>query len=445
MDVSLHDALREAADPTSLMRRVAEQAVTLIPGADGASLEVRIDDNTLEYVAAVGTLAPFNGLRLSIHTSLSGLSALTGEMVRSDDARADPRADREAIVRTGVVSLLALPLTSGTDRVAVLKVTAQRPSAFTASDDHVLTSLAEFVRRALDVASELARVTTVLLASSHSEEERLQTARFVAEVMRPGLVDDIVGHQRVKDVLDNTSLQMVVQPIADMCTGEVQIAEALARFTAAPARGPDQWFAEAHRVGLGLQLELAAVHEALGLLPLLPSGVSLSVNVAPVVLASGGVLDLVGQRYRDRLVLEITEHHTIDPLTLLGPLERIREAGIRIAIDDTGSGYASLSSLLRIKPDIIKLDRDLVRGIDHDPVRRAMARALVHFALEDSVAALVAEGIETEAEATTLVELGITLGQGFFFGRPAPVEQLTADPTWHMVRPLHRVKGSATA
>lgn len=286
MDVSPYDALREAADPTTLMRRVSEQALTLIPGADGASLVIRIDDDTLECVAAVGTMSPHNGLRLRINQSLSGESALTGQLIRSDDVAQDPRVDPAATRRTGVASLLALPLSETSDRVVVLAVTSQRVNAFTPSDDHVLISLAEFVRRALDVAAELARVTTVLLASSHSQEERLQTARFVAEVVRPGLVDDIVGHRRVRDVLETTSMEMVVQPIADMRSGEVRMAEALARFTVAPSRGPDQWFAEAHRVGLGLQLELAAVQGALDLIASLPDSVALTVNVAPVVLAS---------------------------------------------------------------------------------------------------------------------------------------------------------------
>ncbi len=69
MDVTLHDALREVADPTTLMRRVAEQALALIPGADGATLAVRVDDDTLECVAAVGAMSSHNGLRLRLSPS----------------------------------------------------------------------------------------------------------------------------------------------------------------------------------------------------------------------------------------------------------------------------------------------------------------------------------------------------------------------------------------
>ncbi len=436
---ALQEAIREASDPTLLMQRVTEQAVALLPNADGASLEIKTDEHTLEYVAAVGTLREFNGLRLGIGGSLSGLAVRTGEITRTDDARIDPRVDIEAVQRTGVVSMLALPLRSGTDQVAVLKVTSQTSHAFGPDADHALEALADFLRTALNLASELARVTTTLLAAGAADGPQtpgLQSARFVAEVMRPGLVDDIIGHRRIREILSTTKMDMVLQTIADLTTGEIVFVEALTRFVTTPARSPDLWFAEAHRVGLGLQLELAAVHNAVALLDHIPEQVGLCINLGPVALRSAGLLDLIPDHQRQRVVFEITEHEAVDPIALSGPVNQLREAGIRIAIDDTGSGYASLSTLLRIKPDIIKLDRDLVRGVDHDPVRRALARALVHFTKEDSVATVIAEGIETEAEAATLVALGVPLGQGYFLGRPAPVGQLDWARTWHMLRPL---------
>ena len=115
-------------------------------------------------------------------------------------------------------------------------------------------------------------MTTTLLAAGASESAptQMQSARFVAEVMRPGLVDDILGHQRIRDVLSTTKMEIVVQPIVDLQTGKTRFVEALARFVATPPRSADQWFAEAHRVGLGLQLELATVHNAIALLDHLP-------------------------------------------------------------------------------------------------------------------------------------------------------------------------------
>lgn len=436
---ALQEAIREASDPTLLMQRVTQQALALLPRADGASLEIKTDEDTLEYVAAAGTLKEFNGLRLGIHSSLSGLAVLTGRTTRTDDARIDSRVDSQAVRRTGAVSILAQPLRSGNDQIAVLKVTSQTPNAFTPDDDHILESLADFLCTALSLASEVARVTTTLLAAGATDElddADLQSARFVAEVMRPGLVADILGHHQIREILSTTKMEVVLQPISDLGTGEIRYVEALTRFITTPPRSPDLWFAEAHRVGLGLQLELAAVHNAVSLLDHIPEAVSLCINIGPVALRSPGLLDLIPEHHRSRVVLEITEHEALDPIAATGPLDQLRDCGVRIAIDDTGSGYASLSTLLRIKPDIIKLDRELVRGIDHDPVRRALGRALVHFAQEDSRAIVIAEGIETEAEATTLVSLGVPLGQGYFLGRPCPVSHVNWGHTWHMLQPL---------
>ncbi|MHB1717838.1 MAG: EAL domain-containing protein, partial [Acidimicrobiales bacterium] len=92
-------------------------------------------------------------------------------------------------------------------------------------------------------------------------------------------------------------------------------------------------------------------------------------------------------------------------------------------IDDTGNGFASLSLILEVGPEIIKLDRRLTAGIDLDPIRRALASALVTFG-NDTAAEVVAEGIETEGELQTLTELGIARGQGFYLARPGTLEDV---------------------
>jgi EAL domain-containing protein (putative c-di-GMP-specific phosphodiesterase class I) len=87
-------------------------------------------------------------------------------------------------------------------------------------------------------------------------------------------------------------------------------------------------------------------------------------------------------------------------------------------VDDAGAGFASFSHILRLRPNVIKLDIDLTRGVDTDPVRQALTRALVDFA-RDIDAHLIAEGIETRAEHDALLGLGVPLGQGFLIARPA--------------------------
>ncbi|HUZ29382.1 MAG TPA: EAL domain-containing protein, partial [Solirubrobacteraceae bacterium] len=90
----------------------------------------------------------------------------------------------------------------------------------------------------------------------------------------------------------------------------------------------------------------------------------------------------------------------------------------RVAIDDTGSGYSSLQHLLRLRPEVVKLDTALTRGVDTDPVRRALAAALVSFTSEIG-ALLIAEGIETAGELAVMRQLGVPLGQGFHLARPS--------------------------
>ena len=219
-------------------------------------------------------------------------------------------------------------------------------------------------------------------------------------------------------------LQMVYQPIVDLATGSVVGAEALARFNAAvadePARGPDAWFGEADAVGRGTELELLAIELAVAGIDALPAGAYLSMNVSPHTILSGELDACLGSVPPGRLVLELTEHAPIEEYAdLVCALERLRQAGLRLAIDDAGSGYASFRHILQLRPDIIKLDQSLIRDIDLDPGRRALAMALITFAGETG-SRIVAEGVETERELAVLRALGVTTAQGYLLGRPAP-------------------------
>jgi EAL domain-containing protein (putative c-di-GMP-specific phosphodiesterase class I) len=106
---------------------------------------------------------------------------------------------------------------------------------------------------------------------------------------------------------------------------------------------------------------------------------------------------------------------------LLAELAPLRALGLRVAIDDAGAGYSGLRHILAVEPDTVKLDISLTRGIDQDRKRRALASALIAFAREINVG-MIAEGVETAAELKTLTELGVGHAQGFFLGRPMPLE-----------------------
>ena len=238
-----------------------------------------------------------------------------------------------------------------------------------------------------------------------------------------------VSRQRIERVLHGEDcIRIVYQPIVDLVSGAVVGFEALSRFASSPPRPPDQWFAEAASVGLGIELELHALRAALAERHRMPEEVYLSLNVSPQTAMSPLLFDLLEGSPCERIVLEVTEHVGIEDYDALSEsLRRLRSRGVRIAIDDAGSGYASLRHILNIRPDIIKLDIALTRGIDVDPARQALAVALVSFR-QDIGAVLVAEGIETQSELDMLVHLGLQHGQGYHLGRPGDLPLFRSAP-----------------
>jgi diguanylate cyclase (GGDEF)-like protein/PAS domain S-box-containing protein len=228
-------------------------------------------------------------------------------------------------------------------------------------------------------------------------------------------------HQReeiVSVLEDPAALAIAFQPIVDLRTGDVAGYEALSRFRDAQSRPPDAWFAQAHRCGLGYDLEARALAAALAV-PGRPSGTYLTVNVSPSALTSDAVARVLPERLDD-LVIEITENEVLteDP-AIAAALAAIRRRGARLAVDDTGSGYAGLTSVMRLAPDVIKLDRTLVAGVAGDPVKAALIESFVRYAREID-ADVCAEGIEDLEDLARLADLDVAYGQGFGLGRPAP-------------------------
>lgn len=218
-----------------------------------------------------------------------------------------------------------------------------------------------------------------------------------------------------------------LQPICSLGQGAVVGFEALARFTTTPVLPPDRWFADAEPVGLRTTLELLAVTKALALLPDLPEPLYLAVNASPATAVSDGFSALIEPRDASRVVVEITEAAPIDDYDrFAGSLQRVRKLGVRLAIDDAGAGFASLRHILNLAPDLIKLDRTLIAGIERDRPRQALAAGLISLA-EVLGASIVAEGIESDGQLAALRALGVEHGQGFFLGLPrAPVGALEA-------------------
>jgi EAL domain-containing protein (putative c-di-GMP-specific phosphodiesterase class I) len=224
---------------------------------------------------------------------------------------------------------------------------------------------------------------------------------------------------KIRSILAAEQIRMVFQPILRLEDGLLVAYEALARFDDPAFPTPAHAFAAAARAGIGAELELLAVQRALALLPELPEDIWLAVNLSAEALVVPAVQEaLLAAAVGNWLGIEITEHTEVQDYTALTEAtERLRTAGIHIAVDDAGAGYASFRHILKLRPSVIKLDLEIVRDIDSDPARQALTRSLVTFAAEAD-ALLVAEGIETEAELTALRGLGVGYGQGFLLARP---------------------------
>ncbi|MFY0407691.1 EAL domain-containing protein [Solicola sp. PLA-1-18] len=215
-------------------------------------------------------------------------------------------------------------------------------------------------------------------------------------------------------------LRLVVQPVVDLASGAVAGWEALSRAPTAWGIGPEPIFEAAREHGLSSRLESVVVRRALDLLDRLPDDTFLTVNVDPLDVGVPEVMDPMLDRHcLARLVVEVTEHAWPDDRERVTKgLDALRSRGALIAADDVGAGYASLNQLMRLRPQIVKLDKELIADLGHDPAAEAMVRSLGHLC-GTLDAWVVAEGVETVAQLDALVRLGVPLAQGWLLGRPA--------------------------
>ena len=254
-------------------------------------------------------------------------------------------------------------------------------------------------------------------------------ANLVADVIGTGVTaerENTSRRQQIADVIADRDFQLLLQPIVSLSDNTVMGAEALCRFRPMPYRSPDKWFAAARQIGMQRQLERAVIEKTLAMMPDLPMALKLSINVSPDLLMTGELTEMIDGPFADRIVFELTEHQDFGSMTDLQlQMKQLRRLGVMIAVDDLGAGYASLNTVLQIKPDIVKLDREMVRGIFLDPASRALTAGIAHFA-EAIGAEVIAEGIERQEEADTLAALGVRYGQGFLLGRPGSMTALEA-------------------
>lgn len=231
-------------------------------------------------------------------------------------------------------------------------------------------------------------------------------------------------HERLDPLIASGGPAIAVQPIVDLASGRRVGAEALSRFPAEWGTPPDVVFAEAHRVGLGHRLELLALERAADLLGRIDGYIAM--NVSPATLLTPECGELLGRLPLRRVLLELSEHDQVEDYGLLtAVLAPLRAGGMRLAIDDVGAGFSSLRHIVVTSPDVIKIDRSIVTGLNSDPVLNKLVQSLVEFGHGCRVR-VVAEGVETDGEAAALRTLGVDYGQGWHYGRPGPPEALSA-------------------
>jgi EAL domain-containing protein (putative c-di-GMP-specific phosphodiesterase class I) len=228
---------------------------------------------------------------------------------------------------------------------------------------------------------------------------------------------------RLAPLIEDGGPVVALQPIVDLTTGSRVGAEALSRFPAEWDMAPDVVFEQAHSVGLGHRLELLALERAAEHLDRVDGYIAM--NVSPATLLTPECGELLGRLPLRRVLLELSEHDQVgDYATLNAALAPFRASGLRLAIDDVGAGFSSLRHIVVTSPDVIKIDRSIITGLNSDPVLTKLVQSLVEFGHGCRVR-VVAEGVETAGEAAALRTLSVDFGQGWHFGRPGPPEALS--------------------
>ncbi len=293
----------------------------------------------------------------------------------------------DAIVQSGITASAYGGLTSKGQVLGVLAIASTDPDG------------AAVLSSKLPLIEQLAGLAGAVLGA--------QAERFVADESR---------RQAIAELIDQRALRTVFQPVVRLPKAEICGYEALTRFD--NGSPPDVVIAEAHEVGLGLELEELCIDVALQSVDRLAPGMFLSLNMsAQTVLAGTAARALAA--YDQQMVVELTEHAEVTDYPA------VRETlanypNLKLAVDDAGAGFASMRHILELAPAYVKLDRGLVHNVDTDPARDALVAGMRHFANLTGTE-LIAEGVETAREATVLEWLGVELAQGYFFGRPQPL------------------------
>ncbi len=237
----------------------------------------------------------------------------------------------------------------------------------------------------------------------------------------------------LQDILNQRSLSALFQPIMDMTDGTILGYEGLIRGPAdSPLHSPVNLFGAAKQQGLTLEVEMLCRHVVLKSFVTQNLPGNLFLNISPDTLThpsfqNGQTLTYLEQLGIDpkRVIIEITENQPIfDFDKMRNALLHYRSMGFQIALDDLGQGFSSLRLWSELHPEFVKIDMHFVQGVNADPLKQQFLKSIQQIA-QSSGTRVIAEGIETDAEFRVIRNIGISCGQGYFIGRPAPVPPVT--------------------
>jgi EAL domain-containing protein (putative c-di-GMP-specific phosphodiesterase class I) len=316
--------------------------------------------------------------------------ALTGPWVESRQARPEDDSDGAEMIASGLRAAAYAPIHGPTSLVGLLIMGTSSAAA------------AERIGDQFPALLSFAAIAGALLGPAQERHNQQVAART-----------------QIEAIIADQAFEPVFQPVVELATGRIVGYEALTRF--ADGQSPAERFAEASILGIGRELELACTRRSLAAAGALPGDAWIGVNASPALLLESPELAAILAASRRDVHIEITEHAAVSDYAALQRAIGALGDRVRVAVDDAGAGYSGLQRILELRADLIKLDIALVRGIDGDPARQALVAGMVHFARRTG-SRLLGEGVESKAEAETLLELGVELGQGFLFGRPERVD-----------------------
>ena len=370
--------------------RSVTDAVSSALGSVAVSVLAFVDDAAVIPLASSGL--PDERYRVGIQLAATAARRLRRRARDGPWLVREPASAAPAGTTSGtVVNTAYFPLDGSAGPIGLLVVGAP--------DSAGVASGAQSARRLSQIV-DMAGVVSTLLHPSLDADQQMATAGAALERLIAKRL--FVPH---------------FQPIVRLDDGAVVGHESLTRFC--DGTPPDVRFAEAERLGMGQELERVTLQVALMGATSLPRGGWLSLNVSPTLIMAAVSLDAILAAADRPVVLEITEHAPVADYAALQARIVALGPSVRVAVDDAGSGYASLRHVLSLRPTFVKLDISWVREIDTDPARQALVAGLAYFATEVGCD-LIGEGIETEAQREALMRLGVPYGQGYLFGRPQP-------------------------